>query len=134
MCVCVCEKRLRPGGHLSWSDVVAVAVGAATSSALKLTVVDLHTHFAITAPPFTAHTRDVSWTSVHTLSLHTRGIAVATWITATAHEPEQDDIPDPTIKERVKTASKGEKLQLVNIKGMRQNRMLARKEGICEQT
>lgn len=74
-------KRWQPSAHLSWSDVVAVAVGAATASALQLTVVDLYTHFAITAPSFAAHTRDISWTSVHTLRLHTGGIAVETWIT-----------------------------------------------------
>lgn len=57
--------------HLSGSDVVTVGVGAAASSALQLTVVDLHTHFAVTCPALRAHTRHVTWTCIHTLCLWT---------------------------------------------------------------
>lgn len=65
-----------PLDHLSWSNVVTVGIGAAASSTLQLTVVDLDTHFAITGPSFNAHTRYVSWTCVHALSLHKGGAAM----------------------------------------------------------
>lgn len=55
---------------LSRSNVVTVGVGAAASSAIQLTVIDLHTHFAVTCPSFNTHTRNVTWTHIHTLCLY----------------------------------------------------------------
>jgi len=62
-----------PVADLSGSDVVAVAVDAAASSTLQLTVVDLHTHSAVTCPTLDAHTRHVTGTHKHTLGLQGGG-------------------------------------------------------------
>ncbi len=49
--------------------MVTVGVGAAASSTLQLTVVDLHTHSAVTCPTLSTHTRRVTRTHIHTLCL-----------------------------------------------------------------
>lgn len=55
---------------LTRSNVVTVGIGAAPSSIFQLTVVDLHTHSAITCPAFNTHARHVTWTHIYTVCLH----------------------------------------------------------------
>lgn len=62
---------------LSRSNVVTVGVGAAASSTLQLTVVDLQAHFAVTCPTLITHTRRVTWAQMHTLCVGVAASSVA---------------------------------------------------------
>lgn len=86
---------------LSGSDVVTVRVGAAASSTLQQTVVDLHTHSAITRPALSTHTWSITWTCIHTLSLQKKRMC---------HKDKNTAL---NIKELIFMITEGEKLNKI---------------------